>query len=573
MTYTRKRALCWLYAVIMTAVLMAFLLLFTEVLYLMNDDPGILRAFMGYENGSPVSFHIYIHAILAWPLCWLSNAFPMMPWFTYAQLVLLAIGCVVLAKGIMQSFVKRDKPLWMGAVLAAACLLALFFKHITRITFTHTAALLGAAAVVQMFSIDHDRGAWRVVVGMAGALALVAYAYALRQVIILPLLAFCGLAFLILFFEHYGFGKKAKRSMKPMVISLLMVAVVVAGLVGLREWEIDHSGARDYLEWQDVNTEIIDYYSLSNVPQEALDMVGWDKPTYVMAQKWCFLDDDISTEAFRTLTDYMNAHDTRTFGDRLSQAWSTFATTVQLNPLDMRCLSLLLIVLAGVVIGACVTKQWRMLGYAALVLAGSVVMLLYLTIRGRFPVRALLSVALPAGGILLGLLPSCMPKKPALTAVCCVLCAALSLWCFVGILPHVLPDEEQSLELGNAMGDLEEYALSEPESLFIYDDTLAGADLRAFPDYSEGMPHNITFWGGWGMRSPQNVEMFENFGIDLNDFDPYTLLRDDVYIASGRVDPPPMVLLNWLHEKIGPNVDWEIWSEYGNVYIFHFYEY
>ena len=292
-----------------------------------------------------------------------------------------------------------------------------------------------------------------------------------------------------------------------------------------------------------------------------------------MAQKWCFLDHNISTEAFRTLTEYMDAHDERTFGDRLSQAWSTFVNTIRLNPLDMLCLSILLAVLAALIIGACLTRQWRVLGYAALILLLSAVMLLYLAIRGRFPVRALLSVALPAGGIVLGLLPRCLPKKPAFTAVCVLLCAALSVWSFASVLPHVLPDEEQNLELGNAMGDLEEYALSEPESLFIYDDTLAGADLRAFPDYSEGMPHNITFWGGWGMRSPESMDQFAAFDIDLNDFDPYTLLRDDVFLASGRVDPPPKVILNWLSEKTGSEIDWEIWSEYGNVYIFHFYEY
>ena len=87
------------------------------------------------------------------------------------------------------------------------------------------------------------------------------------------------------------------------------------------------------------------------------------------------------------------------------------------------------------------------------------------------------------------------------------------------------------------------------------------------------MPHNITFWGGWGLRSPENRQLFERFGIDLDNFDPETLLREDVFIASGRVDPPPMLILNWLHERVSEDIDWEIWSEYGNVYIFHFYEY
>jgi len=119
----------------------------------------------------------------------------------------------------------------------------------------------------------------------------------------------------------------------------------------------------------------------------------------------------------------------------------------------------------------------------------------------------------------------------------------------------------------------EEYASFEEESLFIYDDTLVGSDLRVFPDYSEGMPNNIAFWGGWALRSPESVKQFANFDIDLNDFDPYTLLRDDVYIASGRVDPPPTVILEWLQEKVGPNIDYMLYSEYGYVYVFQFYEY
>ena len=100
---------------------------------------------------------------------------------------------------------------------------------------------------------------------------------------------------------------------------------------------------------------------------------------------------------------------------------------------------------------------------------------------------------------------------------------------------------------------------------------MTGADLRAFPDYSEGMPHNVTFWGGWGMHSRENTELFASFGIDLDNFDPETFLRDDVYVASGRIDPPPTVILDWLNEQLDAEVDYEIWSEYGSVTIFHFY--
>lgn len=565
---TRKRGLCWLYAALMTAALMAFVLGLTEVRFAVNDDAGILRAFMGYESGAPARFHIYIHGLLALPLCWLSTAFPALPWFTYLQLALLALACVVSAKSIMQLFVKNEKPLWLGAVFAAAFLLTLCFKYIVRLTFTQTSAMLGAAAILQMFSVEHDRGAWRVVLGMAGALALVALSYSLRQITALPVLAYCGLAFVVLYARHYH----RKRPVKPMLVSLLLVVVVMGGLAGVRELEIRNSGAQAYLEWQESNTDVIDFYGLANVPEEAFRLAGWDGATQAMAGKWCFLDSDISTEAFRTLEAYMDAHDARTLSDRLRAAWDTFAGVLRANPQDVRCL--LIAVIAGVFALIGLIRSRRRVELPGLLAAafGALVMVAYLAYGGRLPLRALLMVLLPLAAFVFALLPSAVSRRGAL-AVCAALCVGLTAWCLYAIVPGVLPDPQEELELGNAMGDLEEYALSEEDSLFIYDDTLVGADLRAFPKYPDGVPHNVTFWGGWGLRSPESMQQFERFGIDLNDFDPAALLREDVFIASGRVDPPPQVILNWLHEKLGESIDWEIWSEYGNVYIFHFYEY
>ena len=567
MTHFRKRALCWLFAALITAAVLLFALLCTDVRYAMNDDAGIMRTFLGYESGEPADFHIYIHGILAKPLCALSRAVPLVPWFSWLQVALLGLACLILSKSIMQCFVKHDKPLWAGAVLAAAFVLTLCLKYISRMTFTQTSALLGAAAVLQMLSIEHDRGAWRVIVGMAGALALTVLSYALRQITALPVLAFCGLAFAVILWAEYG----KKRSWMPMIVSLVLVAAVMGGLVIAREAEIEQSGAKDYLAWQEANTDVIDFYGMMNVPKEATERVGWDSTTTVMANKWCFLDSDISTEAFLQLNEYMEAHDTRTFSDRLQAGWVAFTGVIKANPQDMQCLLLGLVIgLIGLICALCARRWSAVFGIVAAVL-GSMAMMAYLAIGGRFPLRALLMVALPASALFFGLLPAVLPRKLSLPAA--ILCAAIAVWCLCAFVPGVLPNEEEDLVLGNAMGDLEEYALSEPESLFIYDDTLVGADLRAFPDYSEGMPTNITFWGGWGMRSPENVKLFERYGIDLANFDPETLLREDVFIASGRVDPPPMVILEWLQKKVGPEVDWEIWSEYGNVYIFHFYNY
>ena len=121
------------------------------------------------------------------------------------------------------------------------------------------------------------------------------------------------------------------------------------------------------------------------------------------------------------------------------------------------------------------------------------------------------------------------------------------------------------------MGDLEEYASWEPDSFFLYDDMLVGADLRAFPEYPDGLIGNTAFWGGWEMRSPESIRQFAAYDIDLTDFDPEIFLRGDVYVASGRVDPPPTLLWNWLREELGDDVQCELWAENGTVFFFSFY--
>ena len=139
--------------------------------------------------------------------------------------------------------------------------------------------------------------------------------------------------------------------------------------------------------------------------------------------------------------------------------------------------------------------------------------------------------------------------------------------------PGLLIDEEAKWNSGNALTDLEEYAVYEPESLFLYDMSLTITDTRAFPPFPDGVPNNVSFWGGWPLRSPQSIQQFANYDIDLMNLQPEDLLRDNVYIASATIDPPPTVLLDWLRTEVNPNIECELYSEYGYVYIFQFYEY
>ena len=566
----RARRMAWWISLGMTAALFAFLLCCLEVRYALNDDATTLRLFMGYETGRPASFHIYVHGLLAWPLHWLGTLAPTVAWFTWMQLAFVFVSLAVIGKSIMQCFVKHEKPLWLGAVFAAMFMLALGLKYAARLTFTQTAGMLGAAAVAQMLSIDHDEG--KTFRGMLGALALVVLGYALRQMTALAVIAFCSLTWLVIAWADYGFGKK--RSMKPMLASLLTVVLVMGGMMGARELEIELNGMRDHLAWQKARIDLVDYHTVARLPQEAVEAAGWSEATHNMVANWCFLDPSITTESFENALAVVEEMERLPFGGRLQEAVSTLVEAYFANPVDMACLMLALGLWLAALLFCLLNRRWKAACLLALGFALMMAMLCYLAWQGRLPIRGVLMAALPFAAMVFCLLPSSMPNgKPGAAAA--LLIALISVGycatCMAQVLPPLFPDEESDLALGDAFGDMEEYALGEPESLFIYDLTMTGADLRAFPDYSEGMPHNVTFWGGWGMHSRESTELFASFGIDLDNFDPEAFLRDDVYVASGRIDPPPTVILEWLNERLGGGIDYEIYSEYGSVYIFHFY--
>ena len=207
----RSRRLCWLIALGITAAMFLLIALRLDWRYCQNDDIAILRSFMGYETGEPASFHIFIHGLLAWPMYWLALAFPTVAWFSVFQIALLCLSVWMCTKSIMQRFAGAKKPLWLGALFALAFTCAFVLPYATRITFTQTAAMLGAAAVMQILSIDREQASPRqAALGIVAALPPVAFAYALRKEALWPILAFAGLALLVSWLLGSGENRRAR---------------------------------------------------------------------------------------------------------------------------------------------------------------------------------------------------------------------------------------------------------------------------------------------------------------------------------------------------------------------------
>ncbi|MEG1195604.1 MAG: hypothetical protein RSE58_08490 [Clostridia bacterium] len=597
MNEKRLRGMAWLAALTISLSLLAIAAFLLDFRYAGNDDTAILRSFMGYETGVPAHFNLFIHGLLAWPLHWLGLAFPQVAWFSVLQIALLVFACTLIGKSIIQCFLKHGHSFWLGTLFALLFLVCFGLPNMVHITFTVTAAVLGAAAVLQIFSIRFEHASdGEIVRGMLLALLPVVLAYALRQVTLLPILAFCGLSVAMVSVFHFGFGKHKKRPLKPILTSVLLIVLALGGLMGARQLEIKGNHAEPFLAWQDANAGIMDYYTLNGIPNEELEKVGWSENTRNLAAGWFFLEPQISSEAFQQLDAYQRQQFAAPLQVECQRAWHTIKNLKKSDVITMRSLSLVFFVLIFCAISLLFRRGQRLSLLSALLLACALfgVMVFYLAFEGRLPLRAFLMPFLPFAAMLMAFLPHCLPLRFAqlqsvwqakaaanstaraprafalLFCVFTLLCCAQTAYYLRGILPSLSKKPELALELGSPTADLDEYALANPDVLFIFDGSLA-IDTRLFPDVSAGIPHNVTFWGGWPMRSADSIEQFAKFGIDLLNFPADTFLREDVCLASGVLDPPPTLIMNYIAENISADVDYSIYDEYGNIHFFQFY--
>ena len=541
---------CWLWGAGITALLWGFLLCFSDIYFAANDDQFILRAMTGFQPGGTPDFHPFLLGFYVYPLRWLQRFFPGVAWYSLLELLLLALALTVILKSLLQCWLRAGRRLRTGLLLCAGYAALYGSNYLARVTFTVTGAMLGAAAVAQILSIDcqsaSDRSLLR---AMTLAILLLILCYGLRQLSLVPVLGYCGIAFLLRFCSFFGFGKQTKRSARPMLVAAGLALLILGGLFAGRALEIRLKQKQDALQWQQARSQVLDYINLKSLPSEALESVGWTDEQRILLDKWNTMDEAISTEALRSVRkNWYNSETTTTAGAAIEDLrWRSpwFVQTM--------------VVLFGLGLFAlfCAFRNRRENPWLplALLLTGLLCFLFfcYLALKGRLPYRAVTVALLPAAAMVFCLLGECgLPRLRKSGAA--VLCAVLALG-MIDPMSAMLPvlKRQRSPWDYNTHADMDAQALAHPDLLLIYSTELVN-DMRMFPDMSQGVPQNLTFWGGWSRGSDEYNAKLAAFGLDIS-------LKEE----------PDETLLAYLRSELG-NVQWEAEKVSAGLYFFRFFQ-
>jgi len=573
-----QKTVPWLLGLLLATLLFAVLAGYNTFEYSGTDDSPILRSFMGYEGGEPAHYSMLIHPAMAWLLWGLAKLAPGVAWFSLFQLFFLWFSSAVVIKSMARCATLQERPLWVGALfgILAVGAGALYFN--CRVSFTTTAAWMGAAAVAQLASIDWQHGANRSVrLGLYLSIALLIGCYFLRQISVLPPLAFWLLGLCVVALTHRKAWQQAPK-WKPLATGVAVCVGCLLLLTGMRAVETKALHLEEFYRWQDTSSQLLDYSDMENItPSDAaLQEIGWSREEYTLFTYWYFMDDNINSETMTQL--YHSTFQTAKLSvpERLRQSVATVFNALSQNPSQAWCFGLGLVASALCLLICAMHgfhRVWVWLGSIAAPLL-AFALLGYLGWEGRLPMRAMVSVTLPMTLTSLWLLLQSLTPVSGATfrnTISLILCALLL---FPGVVSTAQawkgaqpPAPSEDGEETPIVEDLDNYALDNPDTLFIYDLSLV-CDNRMFPSTANGVPGNVMFWGGHPARSISWYATLQKYGITKLDASLFT--RDNVLMVSTDPEPWPS-LMAYIGEETGESVDWEYMDTFGYLNFFRIY--
>lgn len=272
-----------LLSVLLNALILASLLLVFQPFFETNDDMAI-ALFVNGARGSHDAHLVYTNYIIGLILSALYRAGSRFPWYTLLQYAALFGSFTAVLYGVLRRL--RNLPgLWLSV------LVIYFFAYdgYIRLQYTKTAGIVSAAGIFLLLcAAGRGRTAWKSLI-FGYVLSCAGFMYREQQ-FFAELVLMSGIGVFLLLEGTAERGLLKKRFLRCAGI-FAALAVMAAGLhlvdraaYRAQEWQ-------DYLEYNELRTELLDYgFPDYAENEEAYEELGIDRTAYRMYRGWNFLD-------------------------------------------------------------------------------------------------------------------------------------------------------------------------------------------------------------------------------------------------------------------------------------------
>ncbi|MEA4869842.1 MAG: hypothetical protein VB062_04285 [Christensenella sp.] len=510
--YRSERAR-WLFSLLAALALLGIAALLSTISYYDNDDLNIAWALAGYRTGTPSFAHPFINCLMAIVTSALYTILPRVPWWLVLQLIAIMLGMTAVFASALKIGARHRVPLILVLALIVALGAGLFFYGIVLVTFTLSATVAGAGAVALALSVDaadEKNLRRRYLIGMT---ILLAGSLLIRNSS--GIAAACFVLGALIYRAWESRRPETKPLMKQCLVFFAIAVAVTAALVGSNAYGREAQNPEGFVAYDEARSAYMDYPrdSIAQNP-EAYAEAGWDGTLAAMTSVWFYMDERVTTEAFRTIAE-RSSFAGMGIAEKFSFGASALGTFFKSYPL-----AVYYGVLAAAAYGAALLlavigrKRWTPLLGASAFLAGAGVLVCYLLAQGRINLRVWMTVSTLTGvAVWLCALSAYdmaegekhHARLNALRAG--VMCVAIlaSIGVSYKVFRTVASYEDGTPDLLAASRAVTSYAISHPGNVYIRD-VYAANNVDALSVYPETPPTNLIDWGGCDMNTITRVQ-------------------------------------------------------------------
>ncbi len=521
-----------------------FLLCYKTALatYSTNDDVCIQYLLSGVMTGEPYPLHPYINAILTYPIACLYSFFPNVPWWFIWCLVLIFTGVFFFHYYLLNYSEQRLLP--VSIALLAIFDFAVVFYNLTRLNYSVVPAFLCVGLIAKTIlqgRVTPEKTKLTALFMVIGSVLMICQ----RQESGVVAIFYLFLATLFFLTEEYDSKKKAIISFCKI---LLLISAIAAGLFLSNKLIQTEVNGEAYIQFNQARTEFMDYSHLGfNENSLLYEEQGWNQNIYTLVTRfWCFIDEHVSTEAFRILSG--NEHSGNI----------SFSAMKRLISSESRMILIVVWGLSFVLwLMTCICSfNKKVCFFGGLNTIGTIVLLVYIVWRGRINYRGIASFVIPSTAYYLCLFAVGIKNKSLVLPgflVTIVILVMLPMTSRINYDPTWVRDSYFKME---SEKELQRYATQHKEDFYITDLDCALLQCNPLNVYPDSKPSNVLFWGGYLYHSDAFYRQLENNGFSVLDGSIFRninvhLLSGENILQTGQIDSDSafVCFLTWMKQN------------------------
>lgn len=496
-----------LISLLTTAICFITAMVSSPLSYMTNDDGGIQSLLSGNVTGEPYITHQFINIILGAFISQLYKLFPQFQWWYVYSLVLIAAGIFMLHFCILK--ICKDKKVSIKSAILVMTVVDLSFMvySIANVSFTTVPAILGTGTVALLFATDKIKN--KKTLKWIGCIVVIEYILLLlhRSASAYALMCYILLGILWNLTNRHDINKKL---ILRFCLVCIFFVVLTGCITGLNKMASQKINGTEFIEFNAARAKYTDYGHDSYTENpELYEENGWSEEIYNLVGNWCFMDEAVTTEKLKFLSENSNVK-----CSVIASSKSTLKAVLK----DTGCqalISLWIVSALFTVLSIAICFNNRQFCFVCMNNLGSVILLFYQLLKGRMLYRSLFVVLLPAVVIncILSLNNNLINKKE--NKIFKVILFIGILGCSSFVLDYTFDTvrntyKEETMEKAKR---IEEYVIKNPNNTYIYAPSVY-TNISPWSVYGTKRLSNMIPWGGSAYNSDNYNKRLERNGIE-----------------------------------------------------------